>query len=140
MTQEKSALEGGNPARDSGKPPVTVGTEEHHAMAPLPDNALVIVPVRNMVLFPGMLVPITIGRESTIAAAQYAIKAGLPIGILMQRSAEVESPEPGDLFDIGTRASIIRYVTTQDGALLVDRSPAVMPPRQRRGGFGGGGG
>ena len=116
MTQEKSALEGGNPARDSGKPPVTVGTEEHHAMAPLPDNALVIVPVRNMVLFPGMLVPITIGRESTIAAAQYAIKAGLPIGILMQRSAEVESPEPGDLFDIGTRASIIRYVTTQDGA------------------------
>ena len=115
MKQEKNALGSGN--QSSGSHPAVTTTEAAQPqLPPLSDNALVIIPVRNMVLFPGMLVPITIGRESTIAAAQYAIKAGLPIGVLMQRSAEVESPGADDLFGIGTSASIIRYVTTQDGA------------------------
>ncbi|WP_296502984.1 endopeptidase La [Rhodoferax sp.] len=76
---------------------------------------MAIVPVRNMVLFPGMIVPIAIGRESSIAAAQYAIKAERPIGILMQRNPEVDAPGPDDLSRVGTIASILRYVTTPDG-------------------------
>ena len=83
--------------------------------AAIPDDAMIIVPVRNMVLFPGMIVPITIGRESSIAAAQYAIKAERPIGILMQRNPEVEAPGPDDLSPVGTIASVLRYVTTPDG-------------------------
>lgn len=83
---------------------------------PLPENALIIVPVRNMVLFPGMIVPIAIGRESSVAASQYAVKTGRPIGILMQRVAEVEAPGADDLTTVGTIASVLRYVTTQDGA------------------------
>ena len=82
---------------------------------PLPDNALIIVPVRNMVLFPGMIVPIAIGRESSVAASQYAVKTGRPIGILMQRVADVEAPGADDLVTIGTIAAVLRYVTTQDG-------------------------
>src|SRR5450830_1897758 len=62
-----------------------------------------------------MIVPITIGRESSIAAAQYAIKAERPIGILMQRNPEVEAPGPDDLSPVGTIASVLRYVTTPDG-------------------------
>ena len=81
----------------------------------IPDDAIAIVPVRNMVLFPGMIVPIAIGRESSIAAAQYAIKAERPIGILMQRNPEVDAPGPDDLSRVGTIASILRYVTTPDG-------------------------
>ncbi|NMM15049.1 MAG: endopeptidase La [Rhodoferax sp.] len=81
----------------------------------IPDDAMAIVPVRNMVLFPGMIVPIAIGRESSIAAAQYAIKAERPIGILMQRNPEVDAPGPDDLSRVGTIASILRYVTTPDG-------------------------
>jgi ATP-dependent Lon protease len=81
----------------------------------VPDDAIAIVPVRNMVLFPGMIVPIAIGRESSIAAAQYAIKAERPIGILMQRNPEVDAPGPDDLSRVGTIASILRYVTTPDG-------------------------
>lgn len=80
----------------------------------LPDDAMVIVPVRNMVLFPGMVVPITIGRKNSIAAAQYAIKAELPVGILMQSNAQTEIPGPADLSAMGTVASILRYVTTPD--------------------------
>ena len=82
----------------------------------VPDDALVIVPVRNMVMFPGMIVPISIGRQSSIKAAQYAVKAERPVGILMQRNPEADAPTPDDLTTMGTVAVILRYVTSQDGA------------------------
>jgi ATP-dependent Lon protease len=81
----------------------------------LPSDAMVIVPVRNMVLFPGLLVPIAIGRSSSIAAAQYAVKNELSIGILMQRDPLEEKPGSADLSSMGTVASILRYVTTPEG-------------------------
>ena len=81
----------------------------------LPDGALIIVPVRNLVLFPGMMVPIAIGRERSIAAAQYAIKADRPVGIVLQRDPSAQTPGVGDLSPMGTIAAILRYVTTPDG-------------------------
>ena len=88
---------------------------EADALPALPSDALVIVPVRNMVLFPGMVVPISIGRESSIAAAQYAVKTDQAVGILMQKNPEVETPGPDDLSGVGTIAAVLRYVTTPDG-------------------------
>ena len=82
----------------------------------LPEDALIIVPVRNVVLFPGMILPITIGRANSIAAAQQAVKSERPIGIVMQRNAEIEQPGLDDLCLVGTLANILRYVTTPDGA------------------------
>ena len=82
----------------------------------LPDDAMVIVPVRNMVLFPGMILPISIGRERSINAAQYAVKAERPVGVLMQRNPEADDPAPDDLAAMGTVAAILRYVTTPDGS------------------------
>ena len=81
----------------------------------LPEDALIIVPVRNMVLFPGMILPITIGRESSIAGAQQAVKSERPIGILLQRNPEIDRPGLEDLCLVGTRANVLRYVTTPDG-------------------------
>ncbi|MGB4584126.1 MAG: endopeptidase La [Rhodoferax sp.] len=81
----------------------------------LPDDAMVIVPVRNMVLFPGMVLPVSMGRERSISAAQYAVKAERPVGILMQRNPEADVPTPDDLATVGTVAVILRYVTTPDG-------------------------
>jgi ATP-dependent Lon protease len=85
------------------------------ALPALPEDTLVIIPVRNMVLFPGMIVPIAIGRETSIAAAQYAIRAERPIGIVLQNNPEVDAPGPDDLAPMGTTASILRLVTTPDG-------------------------
>ena len=82
----------------------------------LPDDAIIIVPVRNLVLFPGMILPVTIGRESSIAGAQQAIKSEQSIGLLLQRNPDVEEPAPADLSPIGTITSILRYITTPDGA------------------------
>jgi ATP-dependent Lon protease len=118
MKQEKMKLESKNPEVESGPDPLTQATQATQVNEKLPvlaEDALVIIPVRNMVLFPGVLVPITMGRESTIAAAQYAIKAGLSVGILMQKNAELDAPGADDFSRMGTIATVLRYVTTPDG-------------------------
>src|SRR6266849_4405358 len=81
----------------------------------LPEDALIILPVRRMVLFPGMILPIALGREASIAAAQAAAKAKRPVGVLFQRNPQTEKPGPDELSLVGTVASIVRYVTTPDG-------------------------
>jgi ATP-dependent Lon protease len=80
----------------------------------IPADALIIIPVRNTVLFPGMIAPITLGRPEAIAAAQQAMREQRQIGILLQRDAELNEPGPGDLHRIGTVANIIRYLTGPD--------------------------
>ena len=115
MTKDKITIESKSP--DFSNQSVSQDLENNNppTIRALPEQAMVLIPVRNMVLFPGVLVPISIGRESSIAAAQYAIKSGLPVGILLQKNADVEMPTANDLSDMGSVASILRYVTTPDG-------------------------
>jgi len=80
----------------------------------IPEGALVIIPMRNAVLFPGMILPFTIGRKGSVLAAQQAVQNDLPVGILLQRNPEQEAPGPEDLHTVGTLASIMRYVTMPD--------------------------
>ncbi|HEY4775829.1 MAG TPA: endopeptidase La [Xanthobacteraceae bacterium] len=82
---------------------------------PVPPDALIIVPVRNVVLFPGMILPITIGRPRSVAAAQQAVREQRQVGILMQRDPEVGDPAPIDLHRMGTVANVVRYLTAPDG-------------------------
>jgi len=82
----------------------------------IPEDALIVLPVRNLVLFPGMILPVAIGRESSVAAAQAAVKGDRPIGLLLQRQPDVDSPRPEDLYPVGTVAQILRYITTPDGS------------------------
>ena len=81
----------------------------------LPEDAMILIPVRNMVLFPGMILPVTIGREASVAAAQQAVKSERPIGLLLQRDPAANTPRPEELHSVGTVAQILRYVTTPDG-------------------------
>ena len=85
-------------------------------MPALPPDALIIVPVRNTVLFPGLVLPITLGRPKSIAAAQQAVRDQRQVGILLQRDAEVADPTPIDMHRMGTLANIVRYVTGPDGS------------------------
>jgi ATP-dependent Lon protease len=80
----------------------------------IPDDALIIVPVRNTVLFPGVVAPITIARTKSIAAAQQALREQRSIGILLQRQADVDEPGPSDLHRVCTIANIVRYITAPD--------------------------
>ena len=94
------------------------GSEETLGAAPsppLPPDALIIVPVRGMVLFPGTVLPITLGRPRSVLAAQRAVREQKPVGIVMQRSPDVADPLPIDLHRMGTVANIVRYITAPDG-------------------------
>jgi ATP-dependent Lon protease len=86
------------------------------SVPPLPPDALIIVPVRNTVLFPGLVLPITLGRPKSIAAAQQAVRDQRQVGILMQRNAEIEDPTPLDMHRMGAVANVVRYVTAPDGS------------------------
>jgi len=86
------------------------------SLPPLPPDALIIVPVRNTVLFPGLVLPITLGRPKSIAAAQQAVRDQRQVGILLQRAAEVEDPTAIDMHRMGTLANVVRYITTPDGS------------------------
>jgi ATP-dependent Lon protease len=86
------------------------------APVPLPTDALIILPVRNAVLFPGLIAPLGIGRPKSIAAVQHAVREERPIGVIMQRDAEVADPGPDDLHRIGTIANIVRYMTAPDAS------------------------
>jgi ATP-dependent Lon protease len=83
---------------------------------PLPPDAMIIVPVRSFVLFPGMVMPITIGRPKSIAAAQQAVREQRQIGVLTQREADTPDPTPIDMHRMGTVANVARYVTAPDGS------------------------
>jgi ATP-dependent Lon protease len=84
-------------------------------LPPLPADAIPIVPIRNVALFPGVVMPISLGRELSISAAQEAVRTGHKIALLAQRDASVEKPGAADLYQIGVLATVIRYVTTPEG-------------------------
>ena len=83
---------------------------------PLPDDALIVVPMRNTVLFPGVISPITVGRKSSVVAAQEAVRSEKKIGFLLQRDAKKDDVRPDDLYWVGTAGQVVRYITGQEGA------------------------
>ncbi len=94
----------------------TEGAPSQPQLPPLPPDALIIVPVRNTVLFPGLVLPITVGRAKSIAAAQQAVREQRQVGILLQRAADIADPTPIDMHRMGTVANIVRYITAPDGS------------------------
>jgi ATP-dependent Lon protease len=90
--------------------------QPEQAFPPLPHDALIIVPSRNIVLFPGIVVPMTIGRPVSVAAAQEAARGGLPVGLLLQTDPSIDEPKPDEFRRMGTSAQVLRYVTAADGA------------------------
>jgi ATP-dependent Lon protease len=81
----------------------------------LPADAQIVVPVRNFVLFPGMVFPITVGRPISIVAAQQAMREQRQIVVLLQRNPDAENPSPDDFYPVGTLANVLRYITGEDG-------------------------
>src|SRR5215471_15682994 len=118
-TNEKEIRSTASITADAGvrtdRPPVGDARPREGFSRPLPDDAVAIVPVRNVVLFPGMVIPLTVGRERSRAAAQEAARLQRPLGVLLQSKPEVEEPGQDDLHWVGTTATLLRYITAPDG-------------------------
>lgn len=88
---------------------------EDSLLPAMPEDVLIIVPVRNTVLFPGVILPIMVARERSIVAIEEAVRSKRKIGLILQRDPQEENPDAGDLHRFGTMASILRHVKTDDG-------------------------
>ena len=82
-------------------------------------STLPILPLRNTVLFPGVVLPITVGRDKSIKAVNDAYKLDKLIGVLAQKDANIEEPEPKDLCKIGTVARIVKLIKMPDGGTTI---------------------
>ncbi len=80
----------------------------------IPDE-LPILPVRNLVLFPGVVSPILIGRESSMTLIRKADKSGMLIGVVPQRDSETEHPIRADLYDMGVMGKVLKTLTLPNG-------------------------
>ncbi len=84
------------------------------SFSPLPNDVIALVPMRNVVLFPHVLMPIAVGRARSIAAVQYALQAKAPLGIVLQRDAQVDDPGREALCDVGTLAEVVQHVESHE--------------------------
>jgi ATP-dependent Lon protease len=99
-------------------PLITAEEEENVNNQKFPTE-LPILPLRNNVLFPGVVIPITVGRDKSIKLIQEANKGNKIIGVVSQKNQEEESPEFDDLNKIGTVAQIVRLLKMPDGSSTV---------------------
>ena len=86
------------------------------ASKPLPADALIVIPMRNTVLFPGVITPITVGRASSVAAAQEAVRSERKVGFALQRDPQKNDVRPEDLYWVGTAGQVVRYITGAEGS------------------------
>jgi ATP-dependent Lon protease len=96
--------------------PASAAPGKGPAMKPLPADALIVIPMRNTVLFPGVISPITVGRAASIAAAQEAVRSEKKVGFLLQRDPQKNEVRSDDLYWVGTAGQVVRYITGGEGA------------------------
>ncbi len=80
---------------------------------------IIILPLRNTVLFPGIVLPITVGRDKSVKAVSDAYKADKLIGVLAQKDSNIEDPETKDLCNVGTVAKIVKLIKMPDGGTTI---------------------
>jgi len=99
-------------------PLITSEEEERFNLEELPDD-IPILPLRNTVLFPGVVIPITVGRDKSIRLIQDVFKGDKRIGVISQKDEKIEEPDFEDLNRIGTIATVIRMLKMPDGNTTV---------------------
>ncbi len=83
------------------------------------DNQLPLLPLRDVVVFPNMVIPLFVGRKKSIAAIEYAAKEKLPLLLVVQRTPNFEDPTPEDIYAVGCVANILQMLKLPDGTVKV---------------------
>src|SRR5262245_43193780 len=109
------SAEAAKPARKAQGAAAEKPASEGSSELKLPEGAIILLPTRNAVLFPGIVVPLTLGRPQSIAGAQAAAQSDRSVGVLLQTDPAIDAPGPDELHRVGTVAEILRYVTAPDG-------------------------
>jgi ATP-dependent Lon protease len=117
---DKSMISMGSPDDSDAEfiPLITQEEEDDMHNAKFPSD-IPILPLRNNVLFPGVVIPITVGRDKSIDLIKHANNSDKVVGVISQKNAEIEDPEGKDLHKIGTVATILRLLKMPDGTSTV---------------------
>jgi ATP-dependent Lon protease len=99
-------------------PLISSEDEDRMNLEEVPEK-LPILPLRNNVLFPGVVIPITLGRDKSIKLIQDASKGNKIIGVVSQKDTNVEEPKYNDLFEVGTVAQIVKMLKMPDGSSTI---------------------
>ncbi len=110
---ENQATLGTNASSPAGTAATDSASE--NGASSLPADAIIILPLRHVVLFPGVVMPLALKHSLPIAAAQAAAQTQQPFGALLQLDPDIDKPTPDQLHKIGTVAGVLRYVTAPDG-------------------------
>ncbi|MFZ9261802.1 MAG: endopeptidase La [Chitinophagaceae bacterium] len=94
--------------------PLNEGDEENGEKIVIPEE-IPLLPLRNTVLFPGVVIPITVGRDKSIKAIEEAYKTDKLVGVLSQKDSNIEDPGVNDLVGVGTVAKIVKLIKMPDG-------------------------
>ncbi len=113
--KRQETLEGGDNGASGEKARGRAGRGTALAVRPLPEDALIVVPLRSAVLFPGIITPLAVGRGSSVAAVQEAARQGRKVGFLLQRDPKTDQVGADDLHWVGTAGEIVRYVPAAEG-------------------------
>lgn len=107
-------------------PLIPIEDEEETQLDETFPDVLPILALKNTVLFPNIVVPITVGRDKSIKAINRAYESGRLVAVLAQRDFNVEEPEQADLFEVGTIARILKLLRMPDGTIT-----AILQGRRR---------
>ena len=83
------------------------------------DQAVPVLPLRDVVIYPHMVIPLFVGREKSIVALDLAMNSGKKILLIAQRKPDLDDPQPDDLYDVGTLATILQLLKLPDGTVKV---------------------
>ena len=84
-----------------------------------PDKKVPLLPVRDLVLFPGVIVPLFVGRPRSLKALEEAMLHDKTVLVVAQKAMNVEDPEPEDLFEVGTITTVLQMLRLPDGTTKV---------------------
>ncbi len=96
-----------------------VTTEDPALETAVASDALPVLPLRDVVVYPHMVIPLFVGREKSILALEQAMKVNKQILLLAQKQADVDDPQPKDLYQVGTIATILQLLKLPDGTVKV---------------------
>ena len=82
-------------------------------------NKIPVLPLRDIVVFPHMVVPLFVGRDKSVKALESVMKGDKKIMLITQKSASVDDPKKNDLFDFGTVANVLQLLKLPDGTVKV---------------------
>ncbi len=99
--------------------PVNTDAGQPHAGDGMQRDLLAVLPLRNIVFFPGQIMPLFVGRPSSVRLVEEAHQAQRPVLVLTQRDSSIDMPQTTDLYDIGTVVRVVKIYTMPDGSKSV---------------------